>query len=229
MATESGSFINFGFKSEKKKENELSAPYFRSTDYSSYDPNTRRITFDPSIRGLQDEGLNRARGMMGELGGTFSDYRRSMLGSRERLRGNQSAFAQARVNPILQQSALRKGELQQGHGLRNISGSSFANQDINRLALDTASAEGDARALAEVENISATTGIDKDIVNAAYQKVQLEAQVNGYSAEVANQRLQQELAAFGLGKDTTTTGKSSGFNVGGQLAFPKAPPAGGVG
>ena len=209
--------IDFGFKKDKTKSTEQSAPYFRSTGYSSYDPNTRKINFDPSIRNLQDEGLNRSRGMMGELGGAYSDYRRSMLGSRERLQGNQSAFTQARVNPILQQSASRKGELQQGHGLRNISGSSFANQDLNRLAFDTASAEGDARALAEVENISATTGIDKDIVNAAYQKVQLEAQVNGYSAEVANQRLQQELAAFGLGSDRTGTSKSSGFNVGGKM------------
>lgn len=218
--------IDFGFKKEKTKATEQASPYFRSTGFSSYDPNSRRITFDPSIRKLQDEGINRARGMMGELGGAVSDYRRSMLGTRERLRGNESAFTQARVNPIRQQSALRKGELQRGHGLRNISGSSFANQDISNLALDTATAEGDARALAEAENISAITGIDKDIVNSIMQKITVEAQVNGYSAEVAQQRLQQELSAFGLGSDTTRTGKSSGFNVGGKFDFQKAPTGG---
>lgn len=214
--------IDFGFGSKKDKGKEVTGPYFQSTGYSSYDPNSRKLTLDPSIRSLQDEGINRARGMMGELGGTFSEYRSNMLGTRDRLAGNNSALTQARVNPIREQSALRQGQLQRGHGLRNISGSSFANQDLNNLAFQTSRQEGDARALAEAENISAMTGIDKDIVNAAMQKVSLEAQLNGYTTDIANQRLQQELAAFGLGKETNTTGRSSGFNVGAKFDMQKA-------
>jgi hypothetical protein len=214
--------IDFGFGKKKDKSTELSGPYFRGTGNSSYDPFTRTLKLDPSIRNLQDEGINRARGMMGELGGTISDYRSKLMGTRDRLAGNNSALTQARVNPILQQSALRRGELHRSHGLRNISGSSFAGQDMNRLAFESARAEGDARALAEADNISAITGIDKDIVNSVMQKVQLEAQLNGYTTDIANQRLQQELAAFGLGKDTTSTGKSSGFNAGVKFDVAKA-------
>ncbi len=214
--------LDFGFKKQKQKVNEQSAPYFRDTGFSSYDPFSRKLTLDPSIRKLQDEGINRARGLMGDLGGAVSGYRDSLLGVRNRLESNASPLTEARVNPIRQQNAQRQGALQRSIGLRGVAGSSFADQSMNNLAFEASRAEGDARALAEADNLSAITGIDKDIVNSIMQKVQMEAQLNGYTTDIANQRLQQELAAFGLGKDSTSTGKASGFDMGLKFDVAKA-------
>ncbi len=220
--------IDFGFGKSKNKTSEQSSPYFRSTGFSSYDPFSRKLTLDPSIRALQDEGINRARGMMGEVGGAVSGYRDKLLGVRSRLEGNASPLTEARVNPIRQQNAQRQGALQRSLGLRNVSGSSFADQSMNNLAFESGRAEGDARALAEADNISAITGIDKDIVSSVMQKVQLEAQLNGYTTDIANQRLQQELAAFGLGRDSTSTSRGTQFTAGAKFDFQK-PPVGGTG
>ena len=79
---------------------------------------------------------------------------------------------------------------------------------------------GDASALANADNLAAITGLDKDVLNALIGKVTLEAQMNGDTLQVARDRLNQELASFGLGTQTQGQGTSNttGFGISGGYA-----------
>src|SRR5512139_1103742 len=88
-----------------------------ATPYSSL--TNGRLSMDPSIRQLQDTGLNTFLGRNEE--------------TRNRFLGNESAFTRARVNPLREQAAARRGELQRSLGLRGVAGSSFGDQAINNF------------------------------------------------------------------------------------------------
>lgn len=215
-----------GFSQTKQKQSQDSSSFSRpyiNTRYSQYDDGSKTLTLDPSIRTLQEEALGRSRGMMGNLSQGFTDYKNNNQDIRNRLLSNQSAFRQARVNPIAQAAATRRGELQSNIGLRQISGSSFADQSLSNLDFDTARQIGDASAIADAESLSAVTGLDKDMLNALIGKIQVEQDINGFTNEIAQQRLQQELSAMGMGTfqqgNSITRGKSQTLSGEGKIDF----------
>lgn len=174
-----------------------------------------RVTLDPNIRKLQDQGLGRSGEMYGRLGLASSDYlsknlgtKQDLLGLRGRYQGNMAGYTQARVNPILQARERASGELNRQHGLRGISGSSFANQDYSALQTDFAREEGDARALAENENLGALTqniqmssDADKAAADNIFQTITMQKGLNQDNFDVAQDQLKQELAGLGLARD----------------------------
>lgn len=212
-----------GFTKQKSRttEDSFSRPYFTNTGYSTTNGTT--INLDPSIRTLQEEALGRSRGLMGDISQGTSDYLTKSLDIRNRLMSNASPFRQARVNPILQAGATRRGELQANIGMRQIGGSSFADQSLSNLDFDTARQVGDASALADAESLAAVTGLDKDMLNAIIGRVQIEQNINGWTTDVAQQRLQQELSALGLGTQGQSVSVSRGLGISGQGTFGGAP------
>ena len=81
---------------------------------------------------------------------------------------------------------------------------------MSGFELDSARQLGEASALADADVLERTTGIDKDILNAIIGKVQIEANLLGLPANIAQQRLQEELQAFALGKGGSSTSTSFG-------------------
>ena len=118
--------------------------------------------FDPAIRGAMMENMNNTRGLYNEAG------------------GNQGAYIQARVNPLMQQIAQRQGQLEQSLGRRGVAGSSFGDQALNVFGLDSQRALGDARAMATNEALG------------------MRGQLNNGLAQGSELLLRQELGALGL-------------------------------
>ena len=197
-------------KQESKSEQKTTFD-IRRTPYSSFVGDT--LTLDPTIRSLQEETLSGVRKLLPSVSTGFNDAISRFGTARDSLMGNAGALRQARLNPLQQAIASRRGELYQSTGQRGLAGSSFQDQSINNFELDAARAIGEASALADAETLSATLGIDKDILNAIIGKVQIEANMLGLPAEIAQQRLQEELAAFNLGKGGSSSTVSSGSMV----------------
>jgi len=103
--------------------------------------------------------------------------------------GNNSAYIQARVNPLLQQQEARRGELRQNIGMRGLDGSSFGQQALTNFDTDTNRSIADQRALATKE------GMDS-----AMQTFALQSSLNNENFDVAKARLNQELSALGMGE-----------------------------
>ena len=163
--------------------------------------NDGNVTIDPSIRAIQDKGLGRIDQLYGETG----KYGDELIGNtrtlRERFIGNQSAYSDSQLNPLRQQVSERRGELERNQGLRGISGSSFGEQSVNAYDIESQKALRDASADVEMQQLQALTGIDSQMTQQMFGKISLQAQLNGESLSVAKERLQQELAALGIGAD----------------------------
>lgn len=208
--------LGFGYGKERSNtaSQQENRPYFTNTGYSSINGTT--LNLDPSIRTLQEEALGRSRGLMGNLSQGTSDYLTRTMGIRDQLSSGASPYIQARVNPVIQAGATRQGQLQSDIGLRQTGGSSFADQSLNNLSFDTARQIGDASALANADVLSAQTGLDKDMLNAIIGRVQVEQNINGFTNEIAQQRLKQEIESFKLGTNqqgsSTTTGTSASIS-----------------
>ena len=108
-----------------------------------------RVNFDPRISNLRNEGIDNFRALL------------------EQAQGNQGAFIQARVNPLVSKIARGRGALNRSLGRRGIAGSSFANQDKTNFNLDSSRSLGDARSLATQESLGFQSGINKDLLNIA--------------------------------------------------------------
>lgn len=182
----------------------------RSTPYSSFSGD--RLNLDPSIRGLQEESLTGVRGVIPGYSRGTSDVIANLRATRERLSGNQSPFIQARVNPLEQALTARRGELQRSISERGLGGSSFGEQAITGFTTDAERQLGDARALATQESLGAMTGIDEGTLQALNQQAQIMSSMYGIPLDVAKQRLEQELQAFGLGKSQVSEGTTSQEN-----------------
>jgi hypothetical protein len=196
-----------------------------NTGYSSFDPVTGKLTLDPSIRNLQEGFLGDVGKIRGDLGNFYNTYQANMQDTRNRLLGDAGAFREARLNPIREQFARLQGETQRGLGLRGLGGSSFGAQTMSALARDRSRAEGDAGALADRETLSAITGIDQSVIDSMAKRIQQETMLAGLPAEIANQRLIQELQALNFGK--AQTGQSGGENYSGMFGKIGFTPAGG--
>lgn len=127
-------------------------------------------TIDPSIRASQNEALETYLGQNRE--------------TRSRFLGNQSAFRQARINPLERRFSEGRAQMQQGQGLRRIAGSSFADQALQGYDADAARAIGEEGAKAEMEDLQALAGLDEASLNAVMQ--------------TRAQQYAQELQALGL-------------------------------
>lgn len=184
------------------KSNSKSMPFFhRGTDYSSTDGS--KLSIDPSIRALQDQAVGQSNQLYSANQSGLQDFLSRSAGLRERYLGNESAFNQARVNPLLQQTATRRGELQRSIGMRGMGGSSFGEQALTNFDTDSQRAIGDARATSEIENLKALAGIDDAMWQAVQTGTATQAQLNEFLARIADARSQQELAAFGIGSSTS--------------------------
>lgn len=113
------------------------------TPFSSV--NQGLATMDPAIRNTFLGNIANQQGLFNEAG------------------GNQGAYIQARVNPLLQQVAQRRGELERSMGLRGVLGSSFGDQSMTNFDLDSQRALGDARALATNDAIGMRSGLSQQI------------------------------------------------------------------
>jgi hypothetical protein len=127
-------------------------------------------TLDPTIRDMRNSSL--------------ADYLASTLQTRNQFLGNQSGFVNSILNPLRASAALQQGQLQRSLGQRGLSGSSFGDQALTNLTTTNNRSIADAQAQAQMQNASALSQIDQ---------ARFEAQNT-----VAQQTLQQELAALGL-------------------------------
>ena len=200
-----------GSDSQQKQESSSSAKTtfdIRRTPYSTFTGDT--LTLDPTIRALQEETLGGYRGLTPMLNTATGEFLNRAGAARDSLTNALSGLKQARLSPLQEAIARRRGELYQSTGLRGLAGSSFQDQSINNFELDAARQLGEASALADADVLERTTGIDKDILNAIIGKVQIEANLLGLPANIAQQRLQEELQAFALGKGGSSVSTSFG-------------------
>jgi len=174
-----------------------------------------RITLDPSIRGIQDEILGNLRGVRGFTTQNLNDFLSRSRGLRQRFEGNRGALLQARINPTLQANAQRLGGLQRNLGQRNLGGSSFGNIALGDEASRGSRQLGEATALGEMETLQALSGLDQNTINTVFQNAQIQAMLNGESADIARERAMIEIQALsGLG-----TQRGSQRQVGLNLGF----------
>jgi hypothetical protein len=163
------------------------------------------LSLDPSIRAIQDKGLGRIDDLYGQSGAYGDELIGNTRSLRNRFLGNQSAYSEAQMNPLRQQVATRRGEVQRSIGQRGLGGSSFGEQAITSFDTESQRALQDASANVEMQQLQALTGIDAQMTQQMFGKISTQAQLNGESLGVAKQRLQGELAALGLGQQQINT------------------------
>jgi hypothetical protein len=127
----------------------------------------------------------------------LESFNTSLGGIEAKLKSNANPFAMARVNPILERTAIGRGELSRGLARRGIFGP-LAGDAMSRYDIDASRAEADARALAENDTLNALLGLNTQRFNAALTAVQGFQSLDAAQQQVAAQDLQQELAALGL-------------------------------
>ena len=175
-------------------------PYFASsisTGNSSLSGG--QVIIDPSIRAIQDKGLGRIDEQYAQTGAYGDELIGNTRSLRNRFLGNQSAYADAQMNPLRQQVSERRGELERSNSLRGVSGSSFGDQSRTSFDTESQRALQDASANVEMQQLQALTGIDAQMTQQMFGKISTQMQLNGMSLDVAKERLKQELGALGLG------------------------------
>ena len=187
------------------------APQF--TQYgSSVNPGTGSAVIDPSIRAMRDSsvaGIPGYRSGYESALGTYltgiDDYLARTRGYLGDLNGNMNPYIQARVNPLLERASLGRGSLERGLALRGLGGSSFAAQSLGSYDTATSRAEADQRAQALQESLAARDALSQGILGAQTNLAGAQSGVIDQNRAldqqlqtVAQQNLQQELAALGL-------------------------------
>ena len=159
------------------------------------------VTIDPSIRALQDKGLARNDQLYAQTGAYGNELIGNSRNMLARYQGNMSDYANAQLNPLRQQIASGRGELTRSNSLRGLSGSTFGNQSLTNYDTTTGRNLHDAQAQVEAEQIQAQTGINGQMAQNMFTQIAQQSALNGESQQIAQQRLQQELAALGLGAE----------------------------
>ena len=132
----------------------------KSTDYSR--TSGGHTSFDPSIRGLQDEALTRTddayKGVMG-YGSTFrarSDESKNEYDKLyAELTANQNPYIKARTDPMRATAAAGQGALERSLSARGVSGSSFGNSALEDYGFGAQREIGNQSALATNEALGA--------------------------------------------------------------------------
>lgn len=129
-------------------------PTSTRTPFSSV--NDGFATLDPAIRSALLESNQGYRDLLGQA------------------QGNQNAFIQARVDPLIAQTAQQRGSLERSLGLRGVSGSSFGDQSLNRFDIDSQNAIGNARALATQDSLGFQGGLNQMLQSGGMNLLQSE-------------------------------------------------------
>lgn len=137
------------------------------------------LNIDPTVRGIQDRALGGFQNLIGQS---------NQLG--QEFAGNQGALINARMNPLRQAIAQRRGGLQRDLGRRGVFGS-FANQDVNNFDLSAGRELGDAQALATQDALSTRQNL-----------MGFEANLNQMVQGIGSERFAQELQGLGLSSGT---------------------------
>lgn len=159
-----------------------------------------KVKIDPSIRAIQDRGLGNINELYGQTGAYGDELIGNTRSLRNRFLGNQSDYAESQMNPLRQQIATRRGEVQRSIGNRGLGGSSFGEQSITSFDTESQRALQDASANVEMQQLQALTGIDAQLTQQMFGKISTQAQLNGESQAIVQARLKQELSALGLGQ-----------------------------
>lgn len=157
------------------------------------------VNIDPSIRAIQEQSLAKNNNLYNELGESGKKLWDNSNSLRQRYIDNGGAFSDAYVRPLQEKVNLGRGELQRNLGMRGISGSSFGDQSLQNYDVRSEMALGDARSQAEMMNLNAITGIDDQMAKNLFQRFSQQASLSQADANIAKDRLQQELSALGIG------------------------------
>ena len=140
---------------------------------SNVDAGSGEVNIDPLSRKLRTDALGNFTGNLGE--------------TRNRLLGNQSAFNEARVNPLMETLGRGRGELSRGLSRTGVRGT-FRDRALQDFDIAGERALGDQRAIAEQESLTAINSIDQLMFNA--------------QTGVATDTFNEELKSLGFGLDT---------------------------
>jgi len=168
-----GSALNRNSRKKSEDISRMILPETINTGVSSYNTKTGEFNFGEDIRAGQNQSITDLKNRrtqvstdyattMRELGG----LRGQVAGLRSFYQGNQSAYAEAMMNPLRQQTAAAKGELERNLGRTKVRGS-FANQARANLAIDSGRAMSDQAAMIENQRINTLgdfIGMDADII-----------------------------------------------------------------
>lgn len=150
------------------------------------------LNLDPQVAGLRTNFLNRVN-QVTSPGGTF-DFGSRYRGLSDEFAGNQGSLINARLNPLRQNIAQRRGGLQRDLGRRGVMGT-FANQAVSNFDIDAGRALGDAEAMATNDALMART-------NLLGAEQGAESALTQLLGATSNDVLRQELAGLGLGVDS---------------------------
>jgi len=151
---------------------------------SNVDAATGQVNIDPFGRDLRKNALGDFTGNVGE--------------TRNRLLGNQGAFNQARVNPLIETLGRGRGELSRGLSRTGVRGT-FRDRALQDFDIAGERALGDQRAIAEQESLTAINSIDQLMFNA--------------STGVATDSFNEELKSLDFGLDTINVINSLANNL----------------
>lgn len=172
------------------------------------------LNLDPEIESLRNESLRGTR----DLQGSASDIFQSLL-------GNNGRFIEARVNPILESNALRRGALERGLSRRGIFGT-LANNEIQNFDTTADRNVADQRALATQDGLNAEANVlgvqralNSDINTIAGQTLSQELATLGLESEIANILINANtpITSGGTSTETTKGGGDPLGSIGGLL------------
>lgn len=193
----------------------------KSTDFSR--TSGGHTSFDPSIRGLQDQSLANTgaleRGVMG-YGSTFRARSDESKGQYDKLyaelTSNQNPYIQARVNPLKEQIAGSRGQIQRNQGLRGVSGSSFGNDELTNFDFGAQRQIGDAGAMATNDALGARgntlgslAGLNQNRLTGETQLTNTLNTLNSNRTGIANDRASLERAGLGLSADSANAAQAT--------------------
>lgn len=226
----------FGSPSKSKSR---TSPLFTGTDFSSRDGG--KISFDPSIRSLQESGIDSAATGQREFGQAVGRFGGELGELKSRLFTNQDPFTQARTAATEERFAGERGALQRDIGRRGLGGSSFGQQAQTTQASQQERELNNQRALATQESIQAGVSIDQLILQAEQALAAGNFDQANLLRGIADDRARLESGVMlATNQQNTTTGGSTGLvgagiglagaasALGARPFAPKPPATGGV-
>ena len=132
------------------------------------------------------------------------------------LTSNQNPFIQARVDPLKEQIAGSRGQIQRNQGLRGVSGSSFGNDELINFDFGAQRQLGNASALATNDALGARGNTLGSLSSLNQNRLSGETQLtnslntlNTNRTGIANDRLRQETAGLGLSAQSEAASRLS--------------------
>ena len=186
----------------------------KSTDYSK--TSGGHTSFDPSIRGLQDASMANTGALESGVMGYGSTFRARSDENKDQydklyaeLTSNQNPYIQARVNPLKEQIAGSRGQIQRNQGLRGVSGSSFGNDELTNFDFGAQRQLGDAGAMATHDalgsrsnTLGSLTGLNQNRLTGETQLTNTLNTLNSNRTGIARDRATLERAGLGLSADS---------------------------